>query len=268
MLSEMNKNSHSSAGGTVGGPSAAVGANAAGWLPRAIPAPVRQRIGVAVRSLELKRGLRALRRGAAPDDALLQRLSWAWDNEGFSGDRSYLRRVVEAARAVQGPVLECGSGLTTLLVAACAGESRRACSLEHVGEWRKRVQDRAVGCGLKTEVLDVELVSYGDFDWYRVPDSVPAGIRLVICDGPPGATRGGRYGLLPVCAARLAPGCIILLDDAERDDERRIAEAWQREYGLTCDWRATGDGVFAGLTVPGAVPSGGLQVPAASGQDA
>lgn len=264
----MNKTSHAGAADALRGSPPEPGANTAGWLRRAVPAAVRQRVGATVRSMELKRGLRALRRGGNPDDALLDRLIWAWDNEGFSGDRSYMRRVVEAARAVQGPVLECGSGLTTLLVAACAGENLRACSLEHVGEWRNRVRDRALRCGLKTEVLDAELVSYGDFDWYRVPEETPTDIRLVICDGPPAATHGGRYGLLPVCVSRLAPGCIILLDDAERDDERRIAEAWQREYGLTCAWRASGNGVFAELTVPATAPSGGSQAHAAGGRNA
>jgi hypothetical protein len=45
-----------------------------------------------------------------------------------------------------------------------------------------------------------------------------------VCDGPKGTTRGGRYGLAPVMKDRLAPGCIVLLDDTSREAERAIIE--------------------------------------------
>ena len=47
----------------------------------------------------------------------------------------------------------------------------------------------------------------GSFVWYDVPKDVwPAEFRLVVCDGPPGDMKGGRYGLLPLVGARLPPG--------------------------------------------------------------
>lgn len=62
---------------------------------------------------------------------------------------------------------------------------------------------------------------------------LPARFSLVLCDGPPGNTPGGRYGLLPVLGHRLSPSVVILLDDAGRPDERAIADRWTAELGGT-----------------------------------
>jgi hypothetical protein len=58
---------------------------------------------------------------------------------------------------------------------------------------------------------------------------------MVICDGPPGGTKGGRYGLIPIMSERLATGCTILLDDVVRESERAIANRWQAETGATSE---------------------------------
>jgi len=74
------------------------------------------------------------------------------------------------------------------------------------------------------------LKDYGDFCWYDAPlASMPASFSLVVCDGPPGATKGGRYGLVPVLGKRLSYGCVIMLDDAAREQELAIARRWEAE---------------------------------------
>ncbi len=75
------------------------------------------------------------------------------------------------------------------------------------------------------------LVSYGPFDWYSVgPHVLPRSFSLVVCDGPPGDTRGGRMGLMPVLHDHLAPGCRIPVDDTFRSGERHVIEQWRRAY--------------------------------------
>jgi hypothetical protein len=64
-----------------------------------------------------------------------------------------------------------------------------------------------------------------------MPDSFP----LVVCDGPPGSTKGGRYGLVPIMREWLKPGCVILLDDAGREQERAIARRWEAELGASSE---------------------------------
>ena len=65
---------------------------------------------------------------------------------------------------------------------------------------------------------------------------MPRSFSLVICDGPPSRTLGGRYGLVPVMRTRLKAGCVILLDDAEREHERQIARLWQTELGAKAEF--------------------------------
>ena len=76
------------------------------------------------------------------------------------------------------------------------------------------------------------MISYGDFDWYEVTPNLPEEFSLVVCDGPPGMTRGGRYGLLPVMRERLH-GAEVLLDDASRAEEQKILSVWKTEFGTT-----------------------------------
>jgi len=58
---------------------------------------------------------------------------------------------------------------------------------------------------------------------------------MVICDGPPGATKGGRYGLVPVMKDRLRTGSFILLDDAAREQEQEIARRWMSELDASIE---------------------------------
>jgi hypothetical protein len=62
---------------------------------------------------------------------------------------------------------------------------------------------------------------------------MPGRFALVVCDGPPYDTKGGRYGLVPRMRERLQPGCVILLDDAYREQERAIARRWKAELGAS-----------------------------------
>jgi len=62
---------------------------------------------------------------------------------------------------------------------------------------------------------------------------MPRRFALVVCDGPPADTPGGRYGLVPVMREHLSRGCVILLDDAEREHERTIALRWQTELSTS-----------------------------------
>lgn len=229
---------------------------AAAWPRSWIPAAWRKRWrGPYRRHLFERAWTRLAARAAAipPDEDTLRQLVRGWDNP-WSAHPSFLRAALTAASVAGGPVLECGSGLTTLLLGHLAAhDGRPLCSLEHDDAWRARVasalhRHAVTGVDLRA----CPLRAYGDFDWYDIaPDSVPSGIALVICDGPPGTTRGGRYGLLPVLHERLRPGCLILLDDADRPEEQAILRRWNAEFGVT---REPSDpaGRMARLRMPGA----------------
>jgi hypothetical protein len=159
-------------------------------------------------------------------------LIYGWGNEGWSGQHEYLAACVESALGTNGAILECGSGLSTVLLAIVA--QRRGLllwSLEHLPAWAERVQRCLVQRRIEGARIHIApLRPYGDFEWYAAPlADMPRQFTLVVCDGPPSATRGGRYGLLPVMKDRLSDDCLILLDDASRAGEQATVQRWAEE---------------------------------------
>jgi len=197
----------------------------------------------------------SLRRSALeipPSNRRLQQLIYGWNNDGWSASVEFMHEMIRCASQVRGPILDCGSGLSTLLLGLVAERSGATVwSLEHHAFWAERIVASLSRHNLhRVHVCHAPLRSFGDFDWYDVyAAALPTDIALVICDGPPQDTRGGRYGLLPIMRAHLAPGCVILLDDAARPPERRVLDQWARELGTT--YRvAPGAKPFAHLVVP------------------
>jgi hypothetical protein len=168
-----------------------------------------------------------------------------WGNEGWSADTGYLEAVCRWASFIRGPILECGSGLTTILLGIVA--PGRVTTLEHMPEWTKHVQQSAAKQSAAVNIATAPLIDYGGFHWYSLPTSMTGNYELVICDGPPSMTVGGRYGLLPIAKDLLSQNAVILLDDVERPDEQLVIERWKREFGIQCKEIRTHNGTNAEL---------------------
>lgn len=222
-------------------------------LKTLIPARLKAAAKSVLRDYRMRRGVRAISKlndGELPTRAMLQSLSLGWDNSGYAANIDYLQEVAKNASTTAGPILECGSGLTTLLLGMLAG--RRGVvvrSLEHSAEWQKRISTVLTKNQISNvEVLSSPLRDYGDFAWYDPPlPKLPDQFRLVVCDGPPGMTKGGRYGLLPVFGARLPEGTVIVLDDAERPGEVELIDRWKNESDLAVEVFEKPAGSFASL---------------------
>ena len=222
-----------------------------GPFKRLVPKAVKRAAKKSLLEQSLRRSMRrlaALREGEAPSRELLADLLTAWSNDGFAADLDYLEEIAGRAARVEGAILECGSGLTTLLAGVLAGRRGfETWSLEHHPEWHARV-----GAALKENNVPrahlalAPLKSYGDFSWYDPPlQEMPEAFGLVICDGPPWTTPGGRYGLLPVMHNCLPEGSLILLDDANRPDEQEALNRWSKEFGVGVEMRETEEGAYA-----------------------
>jgi hypothetical protein len=161
-------------------------------------------------------------------DSLLKWLRYGWGNSGWSADDGFLRALTHSVKQTSGPILECGSGLTTILLGVLA--PGRTISLEHTPEWKSIVEESAARHSIPVNIQDAPLVSYGEYEWYSLPADISNNFGMVVCDGPPSGTRGGRYGLLPVAQKLLSEGAMILMDDAERDGEQKIIEQWKTEF--------------------------------------
>jgi hypothetical protein len=86
----------------------------------------------------------------------------------------------------------------------------------------------------------------------------PPAFGLVIVDGPPGTSKGGRVGLLPRLADKLQAGTVIVLDDCDRPGEQRVMAEWSLALGTPP--RLVRDGSVAVFSCVGPVP-GGLPPP-------
>jgi hypothetical protein len=209
-------------------------------VKKVLPARARGAVRVWERELAFRRAMRRFLQnpGACtdPSSPLLAELIRGWGNESWSGLGELLAGCIARAMTARGPILECGSGLSTLLIEAIAKkQGQKHWALENSPEWAARVQKYLRMYQIDSVVLHaMPLKDYGEFCWYEPPlASMPDSFSMVICDGPPGTTKGGRYGLVPVMKERLGRDCVILLDDVSRDDEAAIARRWQAELGTS-----------------------------------
>jgi hypothetical protein len=179
--------------------------------------------------------IRAVPAGRPLGMRLLARLIFAWGNFGYSASLRYLQQVDRLFRISQGAVLECGSGVSTLLTGLLAEKyDRYAWAFENHGSWCAHIREVVSGLELsRLTITHTPLRNYGDYDWYDLPvHPLPRDFGLVICDGPPGTIQGGRYGLIPVMGDYLRSDCRILLDDTHRRNEKELIRRWAGERKL------------------------------------
>jgi predicted O-methyltransferase YrrM len=137
-------------------------------------------------------------------------------------------------------IVECGSGLSTLVSAYCLKRlgGGQVLSLDHDASFaaETRRELRTHGLDLHARVIHAPL---RDFEcdgrtvkWYdpAVVSALPA-IDLLFVDGPPAHLDYlVRYPALPVLYPRLSEGAVIVLDDAARADERHIVATWVKQF--------------------------------------
>ena len=196
-------------------------------IKKLVPKPLVRQIKRHLAFRKLSGAVKRIRQGDT-SVPVLNALLEGWNNSGFASRPEYLSRIAELARERKS-FLECGSGASTILLAAMGVN---VTSLEHVPEWHSHVEQSIAKLKLKADLRLAPLRNYGEFDWYDVPNLRP-GFSAVVCDCPPDTKLGGRSGLLPVTRAVLDADCVILLDDTIREGERKIAERWCSEFGLS-----------------------------------
>lgn len=153
-----------------------------------------------------------------------------------------LLALIAATVAEHGPtcVVECGSG-TSSLVGGYALERNgggRLISLDHDAEFAAQtaahVERHRLGDVVKVRVapLTEADVAGGRAAWYA-PEAWADldGIDLLVVDGPPANDDAtARWPALPLLYDRLAPGAIVVVDDAGRPGEREIVRRWREAF--------------------------------------
>ena len=228
-------------------------------VPSALKRPVRQLLdswGTSRRSRTLQRVVAALRRevhAGAISPALWPELREAWGNTAFSADAGYLAEIAARALARRGPVLECGSGLSTLVLGVIA-DARQAgvWSLEQDGEWLRLVSGILAQFAVRRVALwHTPLVLRGDYAWFDLSGcSLPGAFLHVFCDGPavlphwPAPIHlGWRRGVVPELLQLGIGFDEIVLDDADDPRCGALCEYWN-VLGVATRIVETGSGPF------------------------
>ena len=135
-------------------------------------------------------------------------------------------------------VVELGSGATTLWLALAAqkrGGDVRLVSLDTSEEWAAVTRAALARNGvdalvdLRVAALSPVATSEGEQLWYdQAGWSDLTEIALLFVDGPPGTTGPlARFPAVELLGSRLAPQAIVVMDDADRTDEREIVRRWR-----------------------------------------
>lgn len=159
------------------------------------------------------------------------------------------RTVVELVQLVrelprEGLVVELGSGASTVWMALAAKQSNRGIriiSLEHSEDWaeqaRRSIRANRVEEHVELRVADLQERASHQGPWYDVASIQDiSDVAVLFIDGPPGSgSKEARMPSLEFFASRMAPNCVVVVDDTDRADEKKLADAWQRELSQSGD---------------------------------
>ena len=178
----------------------------------------------------LSAGLKEIQAGRDTSKTYLDMVA-AWDND-WSVDGAMLAAITALSKGKR--VLELGSGLSTLAMAAAGAEVH---AIEHMPKWSEKVRSVSEQHGLSAYVHDVKLTHYlGIGRWYDVADIGGKTIKairpdLVVIDGPPRdeGTRAMVYSLLRVHL----DDAVVVADDMNDPNEKQALDAWASSTGRT-----------------------------------
>jgi hypothetical protein len=173
---------------------------------------------------------------------------------GWAASADFLALIADIVhrRDVQ-TVVECSSGLSTVVLAACMRNRGRGhvFSLEHEAQFAEKTRELLRRFCLQdwASVIEAPLVAYERDDWrgsWYGLQGLPSDLRadLVVVDGPPyNTSQLARWPALPALESRLADKVVFALDDADRAEEAEIVRRWLSSgaglsvepYSATCE---------------------------------
>ena len=149
-------------------------------------------------------------------------------------------------------IVECSSGLSTLILAGCMRNLGRGSvlSLEHDEAYARKTRALLELHGLCdwATVVHAPLCDLALNDWRGrwydlagLPDGLS--VDLLVIDGPPNDLGHlARYPAVPLLYPHLSDDAVIMLDDADRDAEKETVRRWLAEYtdltqttGIECE---------------------------------
>jgi hypothetical protein len=184
--------------------------------------------------------LSLITKGKEDDDTLIS-LFEEWGNH-WAGGPEFQLAAVALAREATGPILEFGSGLSTLVMAAANPNVQIHC-LEADQGWASKLNDVLSQRNITNVTVHVRpLINYPEGRWYDVGEVPRQDYSLVVIDGP--ARQKGRRDTWFSQMGQYAQSAVWLMDDAEDPAQLRPFKAFsmgrtvhvmgqQRRFGIS-----------------------------------
>jgi hypothetical protein len=166
------------------------------------------------------------------DIKTFEKLFMLWDNH-WSATPPMLLEAYNRANEKDGDILECGTGLTTIVMAcAIKGTIKRIVSLENDETWIGKIAAKLLRYGL----LDNVDLRYSPIvgGWYYLAKPIGIIPSLTICDGP--ERKYGRAGLFELPGLNV-DNSVLIMDDTNDPAMLDLAKAFAEKNGKTVDFR-------------------------------
>ena len=136
--------------------------------------------------------------------------AFRYGGNNYAADPGVLALVTGIARKCRGPIIETGSGLSSMFMAAATSE--KVYSLEHLNHYAAQTLAWAEESSVNN--LGICCIPLKDF-WYDIGQlDLPKKFALGFCDGPP-----RMYGTRMQFFEKIAPRCtVIVVDDIKSDN--------------------------------------------------
>jgi len=164
---------------------------------------------------------------------------WKYHNNDFSMGPHSLKTIYDKAKEAKGPILEVGSGITTIIAGlACQRNGQMVHALEHDIEWFRKIRNfiqlwKVKGVALYYAPLK-EHPEIGEPNspmppmWYGDLEDLPEKFDLAIIDGPP--RRFGREAVYKLAMDRIKDATWIV-DDCDDPEQLRLVNKYADELG-------------------------------------
>lgn len=161
---------------------------------------------------------------AGETDRYLSEAIEYWDSEWVAAITT-LATCVRMARAANGPIIEAGSGLSTILMAAVS--NHQVWCMEHDPEHAQKLEREARKAGVNNIVLCLNPLKGGFYDIAEDRKHMPPLFALGVLDGPPRAY-GDRMAFLDEFGDECRQ---IVVDDADNAGYAEKLRAWSDASG-------------------------------------
>ncbi|MFK7913577.1 MAG: hypothetical protein AB8B93_06650 [Pseudomonadales bacterium] len=148
----------------------------------------------------------------------------------LAADDPFVTTALESAANVEGPVLQCGAGPMTLLLAiAMQRRSQYLWTLEHNTSWAHMLRSTLSRYDIRAgQILNAPAEAFGDHIWYVVDvKHLPRDIGLVVCDGS-NVLPNGMRGVVRRLENHLSHRCVLLVRNTSRPKDLDFASKWAK----------------------------------------